>query len=168
MLLQDAFESFLFERERMKRNRTEYFKNYHNNNRLRKTWHNMLSRCENVNDKGYNNYGGRGIKVCQLWHNFDNFSKWAMLNGFSSELDLDRKNNNSGYKPSNCRFITRAENIWNSRVAKVNIEDVNKIRELYLQGFAIKEIKRLFTQILPESISNIVHGRTWAKLQIAS
>lgn len=79
-------------------------------------WHGMIRRCYNRNFIQYNNYGGRGIKVCDEWlHDFSTFFNWSMNNGFSEELEIDRIDNNGNYCPENCRWITHKENMQNTR-----------------------------------------------------
>ena len=70
-------------------------------------WKNMKQRCNNKNAASYHNYGERGIKLCPEWDNFAVFSTWAKNNGFNESLEIDRKNNNLGYSPDNCRWVTR-------------------------------------------------------------
>lgn len=74
----------------------------------------MIQRCENPKDKGYRNYGGRGIRVCDRWHSFINFIA-DMGNRPSDKHQLDRKNNDGNYEPSNCRWATKLENNANTR-----------------------------------------------------
>lgn len=72
-------------------------------------------RCENENHSEYKNYGGRGITVCKEW-SMDNaaaFISWAKENGWKPGLQIDRIDNNKGYQPDNCRFVTRKENCRN-------------------------------------------------------
>ena len=79
-------------------------------------WASMIQRCCNPNHKNYNNYGGRGIAVCDEWRNdFASFHNWASKNGYDHGLQLDRENNNKGYCGSNCRFVSRAVNNRNKR-----------------------------------------------------
>jgi hypothetical protein len=85
---------------------------------LYRTWEHLFQRCYNRNNKRYKNYGGRGITVCKRWHRFENFHK-DILERIgkkpSPKYSLDRKNNNQGYKPSNVRWATYAEQNRNHR-----------------------------------------------------
>lgn len=90
------------------------------------TYYSMKSRCYNQNDKRYNDYGGRGIKICNEWlQSFDNFVQWAVLNGFKKELQIDRIDNNLDYSPKNCRWVSAKENCRNRR-SNILIEYNNK------------------------------------------
>lgn len=74
-----------------------------------KMWCTMIKRCYCESDQAYYRYGARGIKVCEEWHNYEVFKKWAMENGYKEGLTLDRKNNDLGYSPDNCRWVTMRE-----------------------------------------------------------
>ena len=73
-------------------------------------WKGMNKRCNNKNCKDYKWYGGKGIKVCEEWHNYLNFRKWSIENGFAIGLTIDRLDVSKDYKPSNCQWITQSEN----------------------------------------------------------
>ena len=77
--------------------------------RIFKNWAAMKQRCENPNSTSYKDYGAKGISVCREWHDFWNFYSWAISNGYSDGLTIDRKDNSKGYFPDNCRWATRAE-----------------------------------------------------------
>ena len=86
------------------------------NTRLYRIWNGMRQRCYNEKTQGYDNYGRRGITICKEWQGESglyNFIDWAMKNGYSDELSIDRTNVNGNYEPSNCRWadmITQMEN----------------------------------------------------------
>lgn len=77
------------------------------NTRLYTIWSLMKYRCYNPSRKEYPRYGGRGIKVCDEWMEFEPFMRWAVDNGYSEDLTLDRINNDGDYTPSNCRWVSR-------------------------------------------------------------
>ena len=83
--------------------------------RLYRTWSGMIQRCDNKKDKAYPNYGGRGIKVCDEWKDYVNFKEWAIPHGYSEELYIDRIDNDKGYCPENCRWVTRKQQQNNLR-----------------------------------------------------
>lgn len=87
--------------------------------RLYRIWNNMIQRCENTNNSEYAGYGGRGISVCAEWHDFVSFMRWAVKNGYSSHLSIDRRNNDDGYNPSNCRWATALQQANNTRKTRI-------------------------------------------------
>lgn len=78
-------------------------------------WVEMKKRCYNNNYKGYKNYGGRGIIVCDRWlESFTNFL-FDMGNKPHSDLSLDRIDNDGNYEPNNCRWADRTIQSRNQR-----------------------------------------------------
>lgn len=73
----------------------------------------MLQRCENPNNSRYHRYGGRGIKVCKEWHDPKVFYNWAIENGWSTGLTIERIDNDGDYEPSNCCWTTLAKQASN-------------------------------------------------------
>lgn len=91
--------------------------------RIKSSYYNMISRCYNPNTPKYKNHGGRGIKVCDEWldkeNGFMNFYNWAMKNGYSDELTIDRIDNDGNYEPNNCRWTTYEIQNFNRRVNRL-------------------------------------------------
>lgn len=82
-------------------------------------WHGIKKRCLNVNNERYHQYGGRGIKICEEWlASFDNFAEWALNNGYSEELTIERIDVNGDYCPENCKWVTLQEQSRNKRDTK--------------------------------------------------
>ena len=83
------------------------------NHRIYNVWRSMVNRCSNPKNIGFDNYGGRGITVCERWKKFENFIEDM---GLPEEgLDIDRINNGKGYFKENCRWVTRKQNARNTR-----------------------------------------------------
>lgn len=94
--------------------------------RLYRTYHHMKGRCYKETSKDYKHYGGRGIRICKYWlgeDGFLNFYEWAMSNGYSDNLTIDRIDVNGNYEPSNCRWVDwygQANNRTNSNYVTHN------------------------------------------------
>lgn len=85
------------------------------NTRLHKIWESMIARCEYEKHPYYEYYGGRGIAVCDGWHNYVEFRNWAITHGYKDDLTIDRIENEKGYDASNCRWATMREQQNNKR-----------------------------------------------------
>lgn len=93
--------------------------------RLFRIWCGMRARCSYKTSLSYKNYGGKGISVCDEWaKDFVNFQSWAIENGYDDSLSIDRKDNNLGYCPENCKWsdsLTQANNkTSNTKVTAFN------------------------------------------------
>lgn len=78
-------------------------------------WGQMITRCTNPNVAHFKDYGGRGITVCDRWRtSFENF--YADMGPRPSPgHSVDRRNNDRGYSPDNCRWATQEEQCGNKR-----------------------------------------------------
>ena len=96
------------------------------NNRIYSIYTGMRQRCNNNKNKRYTHYGGRGITICEEWTNdFKAFEEWALNNGYSDGLSIDRIDVNKGYSPENCRWtvpIVQMNNTTRNRKLEFNGE----------------------------------------------
>ena len=83
--------------------------------RLYRIWLGIKQRCTNTNTSDYAYYGKRGISVCNEWLDYTAFKTWALSNGYSDNLTIDRIDVNGNYEPDNCRWITQKEQCRNKR-----------------------------------------------------
>lgn len=77
-------------------------------------WRAMMSRCFNPKNEHYQDYGGRGIFVCDEWRCYENFYN-DMGSRPTKEHSIDRSNNDLGYSKDNCRWATKVEQATNKR-----------------------------------------------------
>lgn len=98
--------------------------------RLYHIWQGIRKRCNDKNSPCYDRYGGRDIKVCAEWNDsFEPFYEWAINNGYSDDLSIDRIDNNGNYEPDNCRWATNQEQSRNRR-SNINITIGNATKTL--------------------------------------
>lgn len=89
------------------------------NNKLYSIHKAMLDRCYNKSNQEYANYGGRGIIVCDRWHDVVNFFE-DMEDSYQEGLSLDRLNVDGNYEPSNCAWKDSSWQAYNKRKMESN------------------------------------------------
>lgn len=90
-----------------------------NNPKLYNSWRAMKYRCNNPNASDYKYYGGKGIKITPEWDSFKGFAAFAVASGYEEGLTIDRVDPTKDYCPSNCRWISRVENVTRSNRSRL-------------------------------------------------
>ena len=126
-------------------------------------WGNMKQRCYNPKATGYKNYGAKGVVVCEKWK--DNFR--AFLEDMGQKpmagFEIDRIDGNGIYEPSNCRWVSKTDNLRNKSCVKLSLAKAEAIRIEYAQG-GITETELGFKyQVSREAIAGVLHNRNWRK-----
>lgn len=97
------------------------------NSKLYRIWSSMKDRCNNSACRAFDDYGGRGIRVCHAWQDdFSIFQQWALLNGYKEGLSIDRTDNDKGYFPENCRWTDKKTQGNNKRNCRYITHDGQK------------------------------------------
>lgn len=130
---------------------------------LRATWYAMLYRCENPAREGYQHYGGRGIKVCPAWHDFEVFAAdIARLLGPRPEgMTLDRRDNDGDYDPGNVRWSDWYTQLTNRPMLYKKLADADALACLarWRTGEGISALAREFG-VHPSVMSRRLHKLT--------
>lgn len=87
--------------------------------RLYRVWDGMQQRCGNPNHDSFPDYGGRGIVICSEWRDFRAFAQWALTGGYDDTKQIDRIDNDDGYSPGNCRWVSDAANKRNTSAVRM-------------------------------------------------
>lgn len=129
--------------------------------RLYKIWCKIKERCNNPNSSRYAFYGARGVRMCEQWEEYKEFEEWAVSNGYSENLEIDRKNFTGDYSPTNCRWVTQTENKRNRRTSKLSMEKARVIRAKNPQYKS--EMRALAAEygVTINTIYSVVRNKTW-------
>jgi len=99
----------------------------------------MRQRCENPRATHYENYGGRGIRVCARWQKFENFLK--DMGERPKGMTLDRRDNGGDYNKANCRWTTCKKQMRNSRAnVEITIKGVTRCASDWAQEYGIARV----------------------------
>ena len=145
------------------------------NSRAYIAFRNMHQRCYNPNRKQWKDWGGRGITVCDEWHEFSNF--YADMGDPPEGMMLDRIDNDAGYSPENCRWTTRLVQNQNRRPehtppvegwtkpgAQLTPDQIIEIRTRYAAGGVKQRDLGAEYGVAQPQISRIVRGGRWADI----
>lgn len=125
-----------------------------------KAWNSMKQRCTNPNRKEAHNYVLRGISLCKEWMTYDGFKAWDKFDEYRPGLQIDRIDNDKGYSPENCRWVTHAENSRNRRTNKLSKGDIYAIRMLCWSGLSLLQVGRIFG-VHKATIGKVMNFRLW-------
>lgn len=83
--------------------------------RLYHVWKGVRYRCNSTSSPAFQNYGGRGIGLCDEWDDFSVFREWAYSHGYNDSLTIERIDVDKGYCPENCKWVTLEDQAKNRR-----------------------------------------------------
>jgi len=121
--------------------------------RLYRIWTNMRDRCapQSREKRRGRHYAALGVTVCEEWQEYSRFREWALSNGYSDALQIDRINPAQGYEPANCRWVTPA------------MQQRNKRRSLYVEYMGQRKHLKEWAEAI-----GVKYHTLYARLQISS
>lgn len=135
--------------------------------KLFRVWRGILQRTgvyRGTDEKHKRDYLDRGITVCDEWLVFENFRDWALPHGYSEGLQIDRIDNDKGYCPNNCRFVSRRENL-NNRRCTIRLEDGTSLAMFCSEiGIQTSENNRISNQYSKIRYAYIRHHKAHPEL----
>lgn len=139
---------------------------------LYSTWSQMIRRCYRTTCQSYADYGARGITVCDRWRFGENGETGTEcfigdMGDRPKGTSLDRRDNQLGYSPTNCRWATRFEQMRNTRGNRTNVNQVAEIKRRLADGASRRELASEFSLSL-SLINNIASERSWADVAPAN
>lgn len=129
--------------------------------RLYRAWAGIWNRCTNPNASGYRYYGARGIRVCREWSTFETFRGWALASGYREGLAINRIDGTGNYEPSNCEWVTPAQNNRRRAYNRLTPVTAQDIRRRFAAGESQPDLARDY-ECSQTTISAVVTGRSWA------
>lgn len=109
------------------------------------SWRAMRARCNNPNDIGFHQYGGRGIKVCDRWASFELFL--SDMGVRPEKHTLDRKDTDGDYTPENCRWATHSTQCKNRRlVGRYTGLEIDGVRKSFRDWEKVSPVSRAAIQ----------------------
>lgn len=123
------------------------------------SWQSMLYRCKAPK---YKYYSQRGITVCDRWRTFENFL--ADMGERPDGTTLDRRDNDKGYEPGNCRWSTPAEQSRNARGLRLTHDLVREIRGRREHGEPGPSIAARLG-VARAVVNAVLAGRTWVGVE---
>lgn len=139
------------------------FTNSWSDGRLQIIFAHMIQRCYDPKDKNYSIYGGKGIRICEEWINSPPlFEKWALENGYSKELSIDRIDPNKDYSPENCRWVTLSQNSkYKSTTRAIEVDGEKKTGREWGEslGLGTNTINSYYRQYGEEMVKEFIRAR---------
>ena len=129
-------------------------------------WAGMRDRCNRKASQDYKYYGAKGVVVEPIWDDYLEFKKWSLLNGYvpHQKLQIDRRDGDLNYCPSNCRWVTPKVNQRNRDLVLLNEEKALEIRKLLANNVAVSEIAKMYG-VHRDTIGDIKRNKTWKECQ---
>lgn len=133
-------------------------------NKFYAAWSSHIAKCYDESHRDFHKYGALGWKVCDEWHNFQNFASWCNSTCSDHSLLLDKDRNDGGLRvirPQSCEWVLPHENIESGRLSKLTSHCVKEIRAKYLEGgVSMRGLAKEYA-VDCSVICNIINNKAW-------